>query len=65
MRKMIRLQTIQLKGENCKHRLEAKGDSSKHITTMIFLITLHGSLGVCPTMRWNRVKPVASWTVVW
>ena len=31
---MTRLQTIQLKGENCKYRWEAKGGNSKYITTM-------------------------------
>ena len=39
MRKMTRLQTIQLKGENCKHRWAAKGDSNKYTTTMVFYNT--------------------------
>ena len=33
MRKMTRLQ---LKGENCKHRWAAKGDSNKYTTSIVF-----------------------------
>ena len=40
---MTRLQTIQLKGENCKHRWAAKGDSSKYTNTHndILYLLLH------------------------
>ena len=60
MRKMTRLQAIQLKGENCKHRWEAKGDSSKYITTMAisnYYYTTLAFVHTLPspsTMRLNR-----------
>ena len=52
LRKMTRLQTIQLNSENFKHRWAAKGYSSKYIATMI-IITLHNSPSklLCPTRQ--------------